>query len=330
VSTSHDDAFFWMGGLLATNLVEISKDPSCLDGGGFWAVSSTFEGDFTAAKFETVEKKDFPPQPWHELQSSWTSSLSKDEYVNYVERIRNSISDGWVYQVNACRILSNMSDVKSLAGLFSKILQENPSPVASYLQIPGLNIASASPELFLSRDGAQIKTSPIKGTQGPNEGSFGQKDRAENIMIVDLMRNDLGQICKSGSIQVPRLLSSESHPGLTHLVSDIHGTLKEDVSWSAIFQLLSPAGSISGAPKSSATQVIKENEGVRGPYCGVLGWVESEKAELSVAIRIFWRDNGIHFGTGAGITWSSNALDEWNETVLKADRLIKIAGGNLQ
>jgi len=256
--------------------------------------------------------------------------LSKDEYVNYVERIRNSISDGWVYQVNACRILSNMSDVKSLAGLFRKILQENPSPVASYLQIPGLNIASASPELFLSRDGAQIKTSPIKGTQGPNEGSFGQKDRAENIMIVDLMRNDLGQICKSGSIQVPRLLSSESHPGLTHLVSDIHGTLKEDVSWSAIFQLLSPAGSISGAPKSSATQVIKENEGVRGPYCGVLGWVESEKAELSVAIRIFWRDNGIHFGTGAGITWSSNALDEWNETVLKADRLIKIAGGNLQ
>jgi para-aminobenzoate synthetase component 1 len=319
-----------MGGLLATNLVEISKDPSCLDGGGFWAVSSTFEGEFTAAKFETVEKKDFPPQPWQELQSSWTSSLSKDEYVNYVERIRNSISDGWVYQVNACRILSNMSDVKSLAGLFSKILQENPSPVASYLQIPGLNIASASPELFLSRDGAQIKTSPIKGTQGPNEGSFGQKDRAENIMIVDLMRNDLGQICKSGSIQVPRLLSSESHPGLTHLVSDIHGTLKEDVSWSAIFQLLSPAGSISGAPKSSATQVIKENEGVRGPYCGVLGWVESEKAELSVAIRIFWRDNGIHFGTGAGITWSSNALDEWNETVLKADRLIKIAGGNLQ
>ena len=319
-----------MGGLLATNLLEISKDPSCLGDGGFWAVSSTFEGDFIAAKFATVEKKNFPDQPWQSLQSSWTSSLSKDEYINYVERIRDSISDGWVYQVNACRILSNSSDVKTLAGLFSKILQENPSPLASYLQIPGLNIASASPELFLSRDGDAIKTSPIKGTQEPNKGSFGQKDRAENIMIVDLMRNDLGQICKSGSIQVPRLLSSENHPGLTHLVSDIHGTLKEDISWSAIFRLLSPAGSISGAPKSSATQVIKENEGARGPYCGVLGWVESDRAELSVAIRIFWKDSGIHFGTGAGITWSSKALDEWNETVLKADRLIKIAGGNLQ
>ena len=318
-----------MGGLLATNLVEISKDPSCLVDGGFWAVSSTFEGEFVAAKFATVDKKEFPDQPWQQLQSSWTSSLNKDEYVNYVERIRESISDGWVYQVNACRILSNKSDVNSLAGLFSKILQENPSPLASYLQIPGLNIASASPELFLSRNGSEIKTSPIKGTQEPNKGSFGQKDRAENIMIVDLMRNDLGQVCKSGSIQVPRLLSSEDHPGLTHLVSDIHGTLVNDVSWSVIFDLLSPAGSISGAPKSSATQVIRDNEGVRGPYCGVLGWVQSDRAELSVAIRIFWKDQGIHFGTGAGITWSSNAIDEWNETVLKADRLIKIAGGSL-
>ena len=318
-----------MGGLLATNLVEISKDPSCLDDGGFWAVSSTFEGEFVAAKFATVDKKEFPVQTWQQLQSSWTSSLNKDEYVNYVERIRESISGGWVYQVNACRILSNKSDVKSLAGLFSKILQENPSPLASYLQIPGLNIASASPELFLSRDGDAIKTSPIKGTQEPNKGSFSQKDRAENIMIVDLMRNDLGQVCKSGSIQVPRLLSSEDHPGLTHLVSDIHGTLVNDASWNVIFDLLSPAGSISGAPKSSATQVIRDNEGVRGPYCGVLGWVQSDRAELSVAIRIFWKDQGIHFGTGAGITWSSNALDEWNETVLKADRLIKIAGGSL-
>ena len=116
---------------------------------------------------------------------------------------------------------------------------------------------------------------------------------------------------------------------MTHLVSDIHGTLREEIAWSEIFHLLSPAGSISGAPKSSATQVIKENERVRGPYCGVLGWVQSDRAELSVAIRIFWKDNGIHFGTGAGITWSSKALDEWNETVLKADRLIKIAGGIL-
>jgi para-aminobenzoate synthetase component 1 len=319
-----------MGGRLATDLIEISTDPSSLSDGGFWAVSTTFEGGFIAAKFATVEEKEFPTHDWEPLRQEWTSSLNQSEYVGYVDRIRQSIADGWVYQVNACRILSNSLQVSSLRGLFSKILKENPSPWACYLEMPGVNIASASPELFLKRTGSDLKTSPIKGTQSPSAGVFGHKDRAENIMIVDLMRNDLGQICENGSIEVPRLLSSEDHPGLQHLVSDIHGTLKNGVSWSEIFSRLSPAGSISGAPKSSATQVIKENEVARGPYCGVLGWVQADNAELSVAIRIFWNDQGIHFGTGAGITWSSDPLEEWNETVLKADRLIKIAGGAIK
>jgi para-aminobenzoate synthetase component 1 len=327
VSTSHDDAFFWMGGRLATELIEISTDPSCLSDGGFWAVSTTFEGGFIAAKFATVEVKEFPAHDWEPLEQEWTTSLDQSDYLGYVDRIRQSIANGWVYQVNACRILSNSSLVNSLAGLFSKILKQNPSPWACYLEIPGVNIASASPELFLKRMGKDVKTSPIKGTQSPSGGAFGNKDRAENIMIVDLMRNDLGQICEHGSINVPRLLSSEDHPGLQHLVSDVQGTLKDGVSWSEIFARLSPAGSISGAPKSSATHVIVENEVARGPYCGVLGWVQADEAELSVAIRIFWNDGGVHFGTGAGITWSSDPFQEWNETVLKADRLIKIAGG---
>ena len=330
MSTSHDGAYFWMGGRLATDLIEISKDPSSLEDGGFWAVSTTFEGEFIAAKFATVANKDFPSQQWTKLRGEWTSSLSQSDYIDYVERIRKSISEGWVYQVNACRILSNADQVVSLGGLFNEILKQNPSPWASYLEIPGLNIASASPELFLSRKGLDIKTSPIKGTQTPKASSFGQKDQAENIMIVDLMRNDLGQICQNGSIEVRRLLSSEDHPGLQHLVSDVHGKLIENVSWRNIFTLLSPAGSISGAPKSSATQVIRDNERARGPYCGVLGWVHADQAELSVAIRIFWKEDGIHFGTGAGITWSSNGQEEWNETVLKADRLIKIAGGSIE
>jgi para-aminobenzoate synthetase component 1 len=319
-----------MGGRLATDLIEISNDPTSLEDGGFWAVSTTFEGGFIAAKFATVTEEDFPEKDWQRLQGEWISSLDKKAYMDFVESIRDSISDGWVYQVNACRILTHGSQVASLSGLFNKILKENPSPWASYLEIPGLNIASASPELFLSRSGSQIKTSPIKGTQPTQERSFGQKDRAENIMIVDLMRNDLGQICQSGSIEVPRLLSSEEHPGLQHLVSDIQGKLLANTTWKTIFELLSPAGSISGAPKSSAVQVIKKNEVARGPYCGVLGWIQGDRAELSVAIRIFWKDNGVHFGTGAGITWSSNAEQEWDETVLKADRLIKIAGGSIK
>jgi para-aminobenzoate synthetase component 1 len=182
--------------------------------------------------------------------------------------------------------------------------------------------------LFLERNGEVIKTTPIKGTSKVDD--FGEKDRAENVMIVDLMRNDFGAICKPGSVDVPRLLSSESHPGLFHLVSDITGRLSAGMSWSKILTSLLPAGSISGAPKSSALKLIKEIEKIdRGPYCGVIGWIDNDQALLSVGIRIFWskNDGRINFGTGAGITWQSDAASEWEETQLKAKRLIAIASG---
>jgi len=318
-----------MGGRLATDLVELSHDPECLSDGGFWAVSTTFENHFTAAKFATVVEAPFPTASWIPLQGSWSSSLEKDQYVGYVERIRSAVAEGWVYQVNACRRLTHADDGQSLRGLFSEILKNNPAPWASYLEIPGAMIASASPELFLSRSESIVKTSPIKGTQPANALKFGAKDQAENVMIVDLMRNDFGRICKSGTVEVPRLLSSEEHPGLQHLVSDIQGELVDDISWSQIITALSPPGSVSGAPKSSAVQVISGNEIDRGPYCGALGWVEGDQAVLSVAIRTFWKDSGINFGTGAGITWGSDASAEWEETQLIARRLISIAGGEL-
>lgn len=322
-------SLFWMGGRLATDLVEVSHDPECLSDGGFWAISTTFENHFTAAKFATVVDAPFPTSTWIPLQGRWSSSLDKDQYVGYVERIRSAVAEGWVYQVNACRRLTHADDGQSLRGLFSEILKNNPAPWASYLEIPGAMIASASPELFLSRNESIVKTSPIKGTQPTNAQNFGTKDQAENIMIVDLMRNDFGRICKSGTVEVPRLLSSEEHPGLQHLVSDVQGELLDDISWSQIFSALSPPGSVSGAPKSSALQVISENEIARGPYCGALGWVEGNQAVLSVAIRTFWKNSGLNFGTGAGITWGSDASAEWEETQLKARRLISIAGGEL-
>jgi para-aminobenzoate synthetase component 1 len=319
-----------MGGRLATDLIEVSHDPVCLEDGGFWAVSTTFENEFTAAKFGTVIDAPFPTTSWIPMRGSWSSSLNADEYIAYVERIREAIADGWVYQVNACRRLTHHDDGQSLRGLFSEILKKNPAPWACYFEVPGVMIASASPELFLSRNGSTVKSSPIKGTLPTNSQQFGAKDQAENVMIVDLMRNDLGQICKSGTVEVPRLLSSEEHPGLQHLVSDVQGQLLEGISWAQILTALSPPGSVSGAPKSSATRVITENEIARGPYCGALGWIQGDQAALSVAIRIFWKDSHINFGTGAGITWSSDARAEWEETQLKAKRLISIAGGELQ
>jgi para-aminobenzoate synthetase component 1 len=324
------DALFWMNGRLATDLISISHDPADLSDGGFWAVSTTFEGGFTAARFATVIEAEFPHHAWKKLEGEWTSSLSQSEFISYVESIRRSIADGWVYQVNACRELSIPIDkTLNLRGLFSEILINNPAPWASYLELPGINIASAAPELFLKRTGNRVRTSPIKGTQRPGQSHFGAKDVAENVMIVDLMRNDLGAICANGSVTVPRLLASEPHPGLVHLVSDVEGVLRDGISWSEILASLQPPGSISGAPKSSAISVITQNESPRGPYCGALGWIQGDQCELSVAIRIFFKDNALRFGTGAGITWGSDPGDEWEETQLKARRLIFIAGGEL-
>ena len=322
---------FWMGGVLARDLVEVSSDPSCLADGEFWAISTTYEGEFRAAKFKTITNEPFSTiLTTMRVSGKWESSTSESEYIQYVEKIREEIASGGVYQVNACRRLS----IKSSATLdlaFANILKSNPAPFASYLRFSELEIASASPELFLTRDGDQIKTSPIKGTKRSASEKFGNKDRAENIMIVDLMRNDLGQICIPGSIAVPDLLRDEDHPGLSHLVSDVTGQLRSGITWAEIFTALLPAGSISGAPKSAAKRIISELEPtVRSTYCGVLGWVHGDQAVISVAIRTFWRESDfIHFGTGAGITWSSEAKAEWEETQLKAERLISIIGGEL-
>ena len=322
---------FWMGGVLARDLIEVSSDPRCLADGDFWAISTTYEGEFRAAKFKTITTESFPTvSTTTRVSGKWESGTSESEYIQYVEMIREEIASGGVYQVNACRRLS----VKSSATLdlaFANILKSNPAPFASYLRFSEMEIASASPELFLTRDGDQIKTSPIKGTKRSASEKFGNKDRAENVMIVDLMRNDLGQICIPGSIAVPDLLRDEDHPGLSHLVSDVTGELRSGITWAEIFTALLPAGSISGAPKSAAKRIISESEPTaRSTYCGVLGWVHGDQAVLSVAIRTFWRESEfIHFGTGAGITWSSDARAEWEETQLKAERLISIIGGEL-
>lgn len=325
-----------MGGRLAYDLQEISHDPTSLDGSGFWAVSTTFEGEWTCARFAEVVDAPLPKadKRWRPIKAAWVSSLSEDEYINYVRKIQSQISQGWVYQVNACRVLSAPADRQSLLPLMHEIISLNPAPYSSYLRLPGLEIASASPELFLERKQGLLTSAPIKGTKlpGHDEIEFGSKDQAENIMIVDLIRNDIGRISKTGSVSVPRLLETQSHPGLSHLVSYVQGEILDGIGWPQISSALLPPGSVSGAPKSSALETIDRLEGERrGPYCGVLGWIEEDRALLSLAIRIFWdvRDGVLRFGSGAGITWSSVPVDEWEETELKAHRLMAIANGEI-
>ena len=349
---TQDQAVAIFGDCLATDFCEATSDIRRLDQGGWWAVTHTFEGEFQAFRFaqvEAVDHKKLYELGFHETGaqpngipvSSWTSSMSQQTYREAVETIRQDIARGWVYQANLCRVLSAPLQTNlNVVGLWQLLREYNPAPYLSALQVPAslsglasdVRIVSASPELFLSRHGQKLRSSPIKGTARVASELL-EKDNAENIMIVDLVRNDLGQVCEPGSVAVVDLLRLEEHPGLVHLVSDIEGLLPDARSWTEIFKALAPPGSVSGAPKCSALEVIARLEtATRDIYCGAFGWVDADKqtAQLAVGIRTFWQDSQlgdvvINFGTGAGITWGSDPQGEWDETELKASRLIRIA-----
>jgi len=327
--------FARFGDMLATGLEEVSHDPACLDGSGWWALVHTYEGHFTAARFGRIERVPTPTarvdHGWRAVpRSAWTSSMNRGQYMKAVEQIRAAIAAGTVYQANICRILAAPRDGQDLRGLAELLARDHPAPHAGVVMLPeqGVEVVSASPELFLRRDGDLLESSPIKGT-GRTAADLLDKDTAENIMIVDLVRNDIGRIAVTGSVQVSSLLRHEEHPGLVHLVSTVRGSLRPDVGWVEILEASFPPGSITGAPKSSALRLIDEIEmAPRGPYCGAVGWVDADtrSASLAVGIRTFWGDaERLYFGTGAGITWGSDAAREWDETELKANRLLAVA-----
>jgi para-aminobenzoate synthetase component 1 len=259
----------------------------------------------------------------------WRSSLDRAAYVSGVRRIREYIEAGDVYQVNLCRLLSAPLDPDAdPLVLAHRLAAGNPAPWSGVLHLGREWIVSASPELFLSRDGDRLASSPIKGTTRPGE-PFADKDYPENIMITDLVRNDLGRIARPGSVVVTELLARQEHPGLAHLVSTVTARPADGVGWGEILAATFPPGSVTGAPKIRALEVIAELEPVpRGVYCGAFGFVDGDRrqARLAVAIRTFFATGGrLHFGTGAGITYSSDAAAEWAETELKAARLVGLS-----
>ncbi|MET7840419.1 chorismate-binding protein [Streptomyces sp. NPDC005356] len=330
------------GGLVATELRDVTSDPEALDSAGFWAVSADFEGRLVCARFDSVREEPVPapvPGAWQgPAAGDWTSSLDRAAYTDGVRRIRDRIAAGDVYQANLCRVLSAplapRADVDALTALLAR---GNPAPYAGTIRLPehGVEIATASPELFLSRTGRTVESGPIKGT-GRTEADLLEKDYAENVMIVDLVRNDLGRVCATGSVTVPELCVVEKHPGLVHLVSTVRGELRDGAGWRDLLDAAFPPGSVTGAPKSSALRIIDALETApRGPYCGGIGWVDADRGtgELAVGIRTFWADRGegvLRFGTGAGITWGSDPEGEWRETELKASRLLAVASGTYQ
>ncbi len=254
-----------------------------------------------------------------------------------VRRIREAILAGDVYQVNLTRRLeAPIADDSDIAALGAALAIGNPAPYSAVVRVPsaGIHVASASPERYLRREGRLVWSSPIKGT-AVTPDAFLPKDEAENVMIVDLVRNDLGRVCDYGSVCVPALLAVEHHPGLVHLVSTVAGELAAGVGWPELVAATFPPGSITGAPKLAAIELIDALEPrPRGIYCGAVGWVDADRGigELNVAIRTFWIEEAeggatLCFGTSGGITHDSDPAGEWAETELKAHTLLQVASG---
>lgn len=335
-SAATDAALAVVGGRLATELIDVTSDLSCLDGVGFWAVVLPFEGDAVCARFANVRPaRPWPGPPWRGPNpGEWTTSLDEAAFTAGVRAIRRSIAAGNVYQVNLTRRLSAPFPVGGdVAALGAALAEGNPAPYSAVVRLPHLEceVASASPERFLRRDGDLVRSAPIKGTASEPAG-LTAKDNAENVMIVDLVRNDLGRVCEFGSVEVPSLMTLEQHPGLVHLVSTVEGRLRPECGWAEAIAATFPPGSVTGAPKLAALDHIAALEPVdRGVYCGAVGWVDADRrqGDLNVAIRTFWVQEGtLHFGTGGAITWDSDPDDEWAETELKARHLLRVASGS--
>ncbi|GGB65509.1 chloride transporter [Knoellia flava TL1] len=330
------------GGVIeATGVEAVTSDIDDVTS-GFWAVVITFEGRLTAVRMSSVDRHPSATTvpTWTGVQGEWTTSLDDTAYVDGVEEIRERIARGTVYQVNLCRVLSgDIGAESSIRALGDVLAQGNPAPYAATIDIPeaGLEVACASPEAYLTRRGGTVTSSPIKGT-APTPESMLPKDYSENVMIVDLVRNDLQHVCRPGTVRVDHLCRLEEHPGLVHLVSDVSGELRKRATWRELLDASFPPGSVSGAPKHTALRAIADLEPVaRGPYCGAVGWIDADRDEalLAVGIRTFWVDEEasgervLRFGTGAGITWGSDAYGEVRETELKARRLMALARGEL-
>ncbi len=257
--------------------------------------------------------------------------VESSRYQASFDRVRSWIASGDVYQVNLS-VGFEAAFEGSAAELYERIASAHAAPYGAYVDAGDWQLLSISPELFLRRDGDRLTTRPIKGTRprgvGPGEDQrmrddllADSKERAEHVMIVDLERNDLGRIATTGSVCVDDAWKVETYPGLHHLESSVSCRLRSALRFSDILRATFPGGSITGAPKLRAMQIIDAlEEGPRGPYTGAILHHEPDGSfSMSVAIRTATISGGtLRYRAGGGLVWDSRAASEWNECLLKA------------
>ena len=276
-----------------------------------------------------------------QLQSTFTPTVTKDRYTQDIGHIKQYITKGDCYQVNYAQ--HHCAEFKGdLWQAYLSLRNANPAPYAAFWQWDNQAILSLSPERFIQTqadgDCISAQTKPIKGTvlrgntlEEDQENAIkllnSDKDRAENLMIVDLLRNDLGKTCVAGSIRVPKLFDLESFPNVHHLVSTVTGTLKPECSPLDLLQGCFPGGSITGAPKKRSMEIIDELEPIkRSVYCGSMGYIcASNQMDTNIAIRTLIADNTeLHCWGGGGIVADSNADSEFEESMNKIRLILQI------
>ncbi|GAB3804170.1 aminodeoxychorismate synthase component I [Virgibacillus kimchii] len=265
--------------------------------------------------------------------TDWITQISHEGYCQNIESIKKAIEAGDTYQVNyTVRMESRFSG--DAEAYYNHLAQKQAANYGAYLDIGDFSILSVSPELFFHLKDGKLTTKPMKGTAArgmtPEEDRekaawlyHSEKNRAENVMIVDLLRNDLGMIAKTGTVQVPKLFSIESYPTVHQMTSTVTAEVPEEIDIAAIFKALFPCGSITGAPKISTMNIIHRLEKEpREVYCGAIGFITPEQeAIFNVPIRTVMIDhhsNIAQYGVGGGITWNSDNQEEYEEMLTKA------------
>lgn len=260
-----------------------------------------------------------------------TSNLSRAAFLAKIGRLREYIRTGDIYQANLSHRLTANAGL-SAWDFFQRLCDVSPAPFSAWLDFGDFQICSSSPELFLRLSGSHIQTRPIKGTRPRDsdatrdaqltyELQTSAKEMAELVMITDLLRNDLGKVCEYGSVQVPELVRLERYAHVQHLVSTVAGRLRGDQTHFSAFASCFPGGSVTGAPKIRAMEIIDELEPIaRGPYTGAIGYLGfNRESQVNIAIRTaVCKPGAIHFHVGAGIVADSEPEAEYDETLAKA------------
>lgn len=310
----------------------------------------TYEGAFVFGEFHEMLIRDDETGEWWErgglsekmaephasvaAPSGFVAQTKQQDFLESVSLAKDWIAAGDIYQVNLAQcFLADVEGEGSLFPLYEVLREATPAPMAAWIALDGMEVLSSSPELFLKITGRGIETRPIKGTR-PRFKDADQdtrsavdlqtsaKEIAELVMITDLLRNDLGQVCEFGSVEVTRMLELESLAQVHHLVSTVQGTLTESTDAIGALAACFPGGSITGAPKKRAMEIIAELERKpRGIYCGAIGWLGfNGESEFNIAIRTLVRDgNKLSYQVGAGIVADSVPQDEYLETLHKAE-----------